>query len=67
MGIYPVVVPRRAKRAEHVDDHQLQIASLVKDRGISLVTEVESLNRSAILHASANAITKQVVDVDSTR
>jgi UDP-N-acetylglucosamine transferase subunit ALG13 len=56
MGIYPVVVPRRAKRAEHVDDHQLQIAGLVKDRGISLVTEVEVLDRSAILHASANAI-----------
>lgn len=56
MGVYPVVVPRRAKRAEHVDDHQLQIAGLVKDRGISLVTEVEFLDRSVILYASANAI-----------
>lgn len=64
MGIYPVVVPRRAKRAEHVDDHQLQIASLVKHRGISLVTEVESLNKSAILHASANAIINQVDKAD---
>lgn len=67
LGIYPVVVPRRAKRAEHVDDHQLQIARLAKNRGISLVKEVEFLDRSAIRHASANAIIKQVYNADSAR
>jgi UDP-N-acetylglucosamine transferase subunit ALG13 len=67
MGVYPVVVPRRAKRSEHVNDHQLQIAELVKARGISLVKEVESLDRSAVIQASANAITKQVANADSAR
>jgi UDP-N-acetylglucosamine transferase subunit ALG13 len=67
LGVYPVVVPRRAKRAEHVDDHQLQIAGLARDRGISLVTEVESLDRRAILDASGHGITKQVVKAESTR
>ncbi|MFB1295260.1 glycosyltransferase [Mycobacterium sp. pW049] len=58
MGIYPIVVPRRAKRAEHVDDHQLQVAGVLKARGISLVSEVEDLDREAILRACASAITK---------
>jgi UDP-N-acetylglucosamine transferase subunit ALG13 len=60
MGIYPIVVPRRAHRSEHVDDHQLQIAQLVQARGISCVKEVESLDRSVILDASAHAVIKQV-------
>lgn len=67
LGIYPVVVPRRAKRSEHVDDHQLQIAGLAEDRGISLVTEADCLDRRAILEASAHAITKQVVEAHPTR
>lgn len=58
MGIYPIVVPRRAKRAEHVDDHQLQVAGVLEARGISLVSEVEDLDREAILRASGLAITK---------
>lgn len=56
-GIYPVVVPRRAYRHEHVDDHQLQVAQVMRDRAISLVTEAEQLDRSAIFEASAKAIT----------
>lgn len=58
MGIYPVVVPRRAKRAEHVDDHQLQVAGVLKARGISLVSEIEDLDKHTILRASASAINK---------
>jgi UDP-N-acetylglucosamine transferase subunit ALG13 len=56
MGIFPVVVPRRAKRNEHVDDHQLQIARLLGGRGIAMVTEAEELNRKTIIAASANGI-----------
>ena len=56
MGIYPVVVPRRAKRREHVDDHQMQVASVLSTRGISTVCEVEDLDKDLILDASGHAI-----------
>jgi UDP-N-acetylglucosamine transferase subunit ALG13 len=56
MGIYPVVVPRRAKRREVVDDHQLQIAGLLQSRGISLVTDPEQLTCDMLIEASANAV-----------
>jgi UDP-N-acetylglucosamine transferase subunit ALG13 len=56
MGIFPVVVPRRAKRNEHIDDHQVQIAGLLNSRAISLVREVEALDRSTIFAASATEI-----------
>lgn len=56
MGIFPVVVPRRAERNEHVDDHQAQIAGLLRSRSISLVSEVEGLSRETIVAASATSI-----------
>jgi UDP-N-acetylglucosamine transferase subunit ALG13 len=33
-GRRPVVVPRRAARGEHVDDHQLQIVDKLSERGL---------------------------------
>jgi UDP-N-acetylglucosamine transferase subunit ALG13 len=56
MGIYPVVVPRRAKRREHVDDHQVQIAHLLQSRAISMVAEADELRADDIIEASAFAI-----------
>jgi UDP-N-acetylglucosamine transferase subunit ALG13 len=56
MGISPVVAPRRASRHEHVDDHQSQIATVLRSRSIGRVTEVEHLDRDAILAASGTAI-----------
>jgi UDP-N-acetylglucosamine transferase subunit ALG13 len=56
MGVFAVVVPRRATRKEHVDNHQIQIGTLLQTRGISMVTEVERLDRKTILEASASAI-----------
>lgn len=58
MGIYPIVIPRRAKRGEHVDDHQLQVAGVLKARGISQVAEVDELDNDMVLKASAHAIAK---------
>jgi UDP-N-acetylglucosamine transferase subunit ALG13 len=42
-GKAPVLVPRRAARGEHVDDHQLQIAEVAAQRGLAVVREVEEL------------------------
>jgi UDP-N-acetylglucosamine transferase subunit ALG13 len=56
MGLFPVVVPRRAKRNEHVDDHQAQIAGLLSSRAISMVTEADELDRNTIVAASAASV-----------
>ncbi len=39
LGVRPVVVPRRADRGEHVDDHQLQVARALAERGLVLLRE----------------------------
>lgn len=52
-GISPVVVPRRASRNEHVDDHQLQIWNLLKKADIGVPCEVEDLQRIHLLEAAS--------------
>jgi len=44
LGVRPVVVPRRAERGEHVDDHQLQVAHELADRGLVLLREPGELS-----------------------
>jgi UDP-N-acetylglucosamine transferase subunit ALG13 len=56
MGIYPIVIPRRAYRNEHVDDHQAQIASLLSELGIGLTLEVGELTRNSIIAASRRSV-----------
>ncbi|MCW3468057.1 glycosyl transferase [Rhodococcus pyridinivorans] len=56
MGIYPVVVPRRRARGEHVDDHQLQIASVVSDQMTGAVMFPEEITASALLDATGYVI-----------
>lgn len=53
MGIHPVVVPRRAFRAEHVDDHQAQIARLVGELGVASPREAPGLDADAIRFAAS--------------
>lgn len=43
LGICPVLVPRRASRGEHVDDHQEQIARELAARGLAVSAESETL------------------------
>lgn len=57
-GVHPVVVPRRQKRNEHVDDHQTQISSMVGRIGIATVAEAPDLTASMLLQAA----TKQTVE-----
>ena len=42
VGKCPVLVPRRHARGEHVDDHQIQIATELGDRALSVSVEAES-------------------------
>ncbi|GAA2239711.1 hypothetical protein N1031_17225 [Herbiconiux moechotypicola] len=55
-GIYPVIVPRRKSRGEHVDDHQEQIAALVKKLGVGEVCEADELDADVIRRAATFTI-----------
>jgi UDP-N-acetylglucosamine transferase subunit ALG13 len=59
MGLRPVVVPRRAIRGEHVDDHQLQAAGEFGSRMLAVSREVHELTREDIL--TARAVVAEVV------
>lgn len=43
LGKFPVVLPRRKSRGEHVDDHQLQIAQLIHENKLGIVTDLDAL------------------------
>ncbi|OUC77806.1 glycosyltransferase [Gordonia lacunae] len=61
LGKYPVVVPRRRSRGEHVDDHQIQIASLVGRLGLAEVVEAPDLGIEDIRRAVGKRIVSQGV------
>jgi UDP-N-acetylglucosamine transferase subunit ALG13 len=63
MGVCPVVIPRRVGRKEHVDDHQVQIAGVVEERGIAVVAEAPELTREAVVRASS--ITVRIPDANT--
>lgn len=52
-GHCPILVPRRAGRGEHVDDHQQAIAAELDRRGLAIHAEVGQLGRS-VLEAAAS-------------
>ena len=56
MGVYPVQVIRRASRNEHVDDHQLEIARLVRRTGVGVAVEGPDLTTDVILHAASRRV-----------
>lgn len=56
LGIYPLIVPRRLARKEHVDDHQTQIAAHVAKLGISEVVEAPDLTAESIRNAARYAV-----------
>lgn len=52
-GHRPVLLPRRASRGEHVDDHQLMIARELDERGLAVSRDPMSLDKDAIMSALA--------------
>jgi UDP-N-acetylglucosamine--N-acetylmuramyl-(pentapeptide) pyrophosphoryl-undecaprenol N-acetylglucosamine transferase len=56
VGKRPVLVPRRFSLEEHVDDHQIQIASELAERGLALSIEASDLGLEDLLEASASRI-----------
>jgi len=51
-GKRPILLPREASRAEHVDDHQMQVATELERRALALVRTPETLSRQDLVEAS---------------
>ena len=62
-GSVPVLVPRRARFGEHVDDHQEQIATVADARGLALMREADALTTEDLRLAAAS----RAVRVDAAR
>ncbi|PPG41778.1 hypothetical protein C5C30_06780 [Rathayibacter sp. AY2B5] len=60
-GRVPILVPRRASFGEHVDDHQVQIATRLADSGLAVTVDIEGLSRETLELAAA----RRVVSADS--
>lgn len=59
LGIYPIVAPRRRERAEHVDNHQLEIAGHVRNNAVgTVVDDPAQITAALIREASRLAIRK---------
>ena len=51
-GVHPVVAPRIAGRSEHVDDHQREIATYVRERQLASVAEADQLTVAIVTDAA---------------
>lgn len=57
----PVVIPRRACRHEHVDDHQRQLAAFLSARGLAVAAEAPELTFDDLLHAQRTTISTATI------
>ena len=55
-GVHPIAVPRRARFGEHVDDHQLQAARALDDRGLILNRDADDLTWQDVQRAAAHRV-----------
>jgi UDP-N-acetylglucosamine transferase subunit ALG13 len=55
-GKYPVLVPRRGHRKEHIDDHQLDTATDLQRRGLALHREVDDLQLDDLYAAAQRRV-----------
>ena len=60
-GRCPVLVPRRAHRGEHVDDHQVPTAQTLQARGLGVAADAETLELADLQRAAA----VRIVDVEA--
>lgn len=55
-GRWPIIVPRRRSRKEHIDDHQVQIAVELSRRDLALAREVGDLTAADLVRAAARRV-----------
>lgn len=58
-GVRPVVLPRSAGRGEHVDDHQSQIATLLREHGLATVAAPPDLVAGDLTGAVGHAVRRR--------
>ena len=59
LGRCAVLVPRRASKGEHVDDHQVQITKALSERGLAIGKQVTDLTLLDLERASSIQLTRQ--------
>lgn len=57
-GLCPVLLPRRAARSEHVDDHQEWVARELVGRGLAVTAEVPELTLADLEQAAARVVAR---------
>jgi UDP-N-acetylglucosamine--N-acetylmuramyl-(pentapeptide) pyrophosphoryl-undecaprenol N-acetylglucosamine transferase len=60
-GHSPVVLPRRASRREHTDDHQSQLATFLAARGLAVAAEAPALTWHDLFRAQQTTITTTAI------
>lgn len=60
LGKHPVVIPRLSELGEHVDDHQLQLAEMLAERGLATVAHLGD-DLGPLLEAAARRSTVRCV------
>lgn len=56
VGKCPLLVPRRVALGEHVDDHQVQIAGELGERGLAVTVDADELSLDHLLAAAAASV-----------
>jgi UDP-N-acetylglucosamine--N-acetylmuramyl-(pentapeptide) pyrophosphoryl-undecaprenol N-acetylglucosamine transferase len=55
-GIKPILVPRRSRFGEHVDDHQRELANALSARKLAFAREVEDLTEDELVAAMGSRV-----------
>jgi UDP-N-acetylglucosamine--N-acetylmuramyl-(pentapeptide) pyrophosphoryl-undecaprenol N-acetylglucosamine transferase len=58
MGICPLLVPRLRQYGEHVDDHQVEIASELARRGLAVRADVANLRDDTLRAAASRSVVR---------
>jgi UDP-N-acetylglucosamine--N-acetylmuramyl-(pentapeptide) pyrophosphoryl-undecaprenol N-acetylglucosamine transferase len=56
LGRCPVLIPRRHRHREHIDDHQVETARMLDRRGLAVYAEVEELDQTRLLEAASRTV-----------
>lgn len=57
-GKFPVLVPRRERHGEHVDDHQMNIAKELSQRDLCVTRDADSLDLADLEYAASRCVSK---------
>lgn len=65
-GKVPVILPRSKRHGEMVDDHQLEIASILADRGLAISVDPDELTGEHLARAASLGVRRRAAFGEST-